>query len=96
MDGGIYDATVDLTTVTSYEVWKAKSFLIGGTAKLYVDSVNIPGTLPAKQPYPILQTSAKNSITGDFATKSLAIGTTGKSYTAGPDGTNQNYLVTTP
>jgi hypothetical protein len=58
--------------------------------------INIPATLPKQQPFPIMQTPGANNITGDFASWNLNIGNTGKKYTAGPDGTKQNYVVTTP
>jgi hypothetical protein len=97
MDGGTLKVDVDLTTVTHYDVWKAKSFdFTNTTATLTVNSLNIPATLPKNQVFHILQTGAANSITGDFATKNLAIGNTGKSYTAGPDGTKQYYDLATP
>jgi hypothetical protein len=79
-------------------VWTAKrfDFTAGNTATLHVFSQNIPATLPANKAFHILQTPAMNSITGDFATKIVAIGDTGKSCTAGPDMNKQNYDITTP
>lgn len=95
MDGGTYEADVNFQT-NKYTLWKAKSFLIGTNATLQVDSQNVPQNLPKNMPFTILQATAQNGISGDFTTKNLAIGNTGKSYTTSVDQGKQNYTITTP
>ncbi len=98
MSGGVYVASVDLTANTN-SVWKStKGFSLpgpAGQAVLQVDSLNIPGTLPVKQQHHLLEAPNKG-ISGDFSGWHVAIGNTGKSYTAAPDMNKQNYDATTP
>ncbi len=95
MNGGAYMANVDLTASQSSS-WEADlGFQLGGSSALDVVSLNIPANNNwVLKTYWILQTPAKNLITGAFAGTTLAIGNIGVSYGAGPDGTNANYGVT--
>ena len=100
MIGGTYVESVNLAGVGHFDVWHSDTgfaFPAGNKAVLSINTIGpipltIAGGLP---PFLILTTPAANDITGDFATQNgLAIGATGDSYTAMPDGTNQNYDLT--
>jgi hypothetical protein len=99
MDGGIYLADVDLSTLSTCDFWRATSFNIHGTATLTVNSLNPPAHMANSHAYTILQTSTKDGITGDFATKNLTIpGTGGATYTTQKDNfpTKENYDLLSP
>ncbi len=95
MDGGTYLPIVDFRA-NKASLWKAKSFGILFNAQLRVSSLNIPDPIPTV-PFHILETTAVNKITGNFANaNNLLIGTTGKKYTGGMNANNLDYDITTP
>ena len=93
MTGGTYDATADLTVPTATKWLANKGFVLGGTATLTVTTIAKPNPVVVGTLVTILQTPA-NLITGDFATKNVAIPGTTNSYNAAPNGTKQFYDLT--
>jgi hypothetical protein len=95
MNGGTYFPEVNLNAPVNASLWTAnQGFLLGGTATLTAQTVNpIPNPLPKGTTVTILSTPKINLITGDFATKNVAI-PGGGAYNPGTDPTKQYYWLT--
>ena len=100
MDGGTYSVDVDFRTLQADD-WEATSFNLSGTAKLTVNSMNVPATLPHGQEFDVLTTPAMpqewNVVTGDFTnSQNILITGTAKKWNAGTDTNDRDYVISTP
>lgn|GEM_PF-3366496 len=93
MLGGTLYMDVNLKGNPIWDKWHSDvGFLLGTHSVLSVITVAKPNPLPFGLSMQILDTPQVNLITGDFGTKNVNIDAT-NSYTPGPDGTRQYYLL---
>jgi hypothetical protein len=98
MNGGTLEVDVDFGGMGSADLWKAKNFLIGNTAKLSVLTYRLPNPLPSGKKFTILDSAlAQDGVTGDFTnSNNIPITGTKKLWKAGPDAAKTEYDLTTP
>jgi hypothetical protein len=98
MIGGTYKATVNMTTMQADQILARANVTLGALATLEVNCIAVPAQWNANQTIDILKVTGDGTekISGDFGTKTLDIGTTGKKFTTQKANTDKNYQLVTP